>query len=51
MKTFLTATVAGVTLISWVFAFGGKNLGDRSNGARVTSAGLLALAILAALAW
>lgn len=31
-----------------VFAFGGKNVSDRANGAKVASASLIALAILAA---
>ena len=33
-----------------VFAFGGKNVSDRANGAKVASASLIALAILAATA-
>lgn len=35
--------------IHWLcYAFGGKTMNDRSNGAKVTSAGMLALSILIA---
>lgn len=36
------------TVFGFAFAFGGKTQMDRSNGSRVTAAGLIALAILAA---
>lgn len=36
------------TLFGFIFAFGGKTQMDRSNGAKVTAAGLIALAIIAA---
>ena len=47
MRVFLTAFVGLVTFISFVYAFGAKTITEKNNGARVTAAGLLALAILA----
>ena len=43
----LTAFVGLVTFIGFVYAFGAKTITEKNNGARVTAAGLLALAILA----
>lgn len=43
----LTVFVLVVTLISFVYAYGAKTITEKNNGARVTAAGLLALAILA----
>lgn len=43
----LTMFVFDVTLIGFVYAFGAKTITEKNNGARVTAAGLLALAILA----
>ena len=51
MRVFLTAFVGLVTFISLVYAFGAKTITEKNNGARVTAAGLLALAILAAGCW
>lgn len=39
--------IVALTLFSFIFAFGGKTQMDRSNGSKVTAAGLIALAILA----
>ena len=36
------------TVFGFCFTFGGKTQMDRSNGSKVTAAGLIALAILAA---
>lgn len=48
MRAFACATITLITVVGFVFAFGGKTMNDRSNGAKVTSAGLLALSILIA---
>ena len=37
-----------ITFAGFCYTFGGKTMNDRSNGAKVTSAGLLALSILIA---
>lgn len=37
-----------ITFSGFCYTFGGKTMNDRSNGAKVTSAGLLALSILIA---
>lgn len=37
-----------ITFSGFCHTFGGKTMNDRSNGAKVTSAGLLALSILIA---
>lgn len=47
MLAVLTVFVGIVTFVGFVYAFGGKSITDRNNGARVTAAGVLALAILA----
>lgn len=46
MEVFAYVTICLITIVGFIFAFGGKTMNDRSNGAKVTSAGLLALAIL-----
>lgn len=48
MKLFLIVFITAITFIGLTFGFGGKNLNDRSNGAKVTAAGLLALGLIAA---
>lgn len=47
VKASLTLFVLVVTVISFVYAYGAKTITEKNNGARVTAAGLLALAILA----
>lgn len=42
---FILITFTGT---GFCYAFGGKTMNDRSNGAKVTSAGMLALSILIA---
>lgn len=48
VKASLTVFILVVTVISFLFAFGAKTITEKNNGARVTAAGVLALAILAA---
>lgn len=51
MPAVLTVFVSIVTFVGFVYSFGGKTITDKNNGARVTAAGVLALAILAACCW
>lgn len=48
MPLFTWAFLFLITSTGFCYAFGGKTMNDRSNGAKVTSAGLLALSILIA---
>lgn len=50
MREATTIFLLALTFMAFCFAFGGKNTYDRSNGAKVASAGLVAAAILC-LAW
>ena len=51
VKASLTVFVLVVTVISFLFTFGAKTITEKNNWARVTAAGVLALAILAACCW
>lgn len=48
MKIIAAVVILFSAFEGTVFAFGGKNVSDRANGAKVASASLIALAILAA---
>ena len=50
MILFAVIFIVFMTMIGLIYTFGGKNLGDRNNGAKITAAGLVALAILVAFA-
>ena len=47
MKTTLLVLVTIITLISFVYAYGGKTVNERSSGAKITAAGLIALGLIA----
>lgn len=51
VKAALTVFVLVVTVISFMFTYGAKTITERNNGARLTAAGVLALAILGACCW
>ena len=51
MRVLLTVFVALVTFFGFAATFGAKTITEKNNGARVTAAGVLALAILAACCW
>ena len=51
VKAALTVFLLAVTTISFRFTFGAKTITEKNNGARVTAAGVLALAILATCCW
>lgn len=49
MKMLTEVTILFVLFCGIVYAFGGKTQMDRSNGSKIAAAGMIALAILAAL--
>lgn len=48
MRIAVIVFVLLMTFFAVCYAFGGKNVTDRSNGSKIASAGLIAAAILAA---
>lgn len=48
MQITLIVLLTIITLISFVYAYGGQTVNERSSGAKITSAGLITLNIMTA---